>query len=82
MNRLIILGDYFMFIFYNRGINFKDIVYLKTKNLHKDRLSYKRAKTGTNFSIKLVEPAIEILERYIDKSDQENFIFPAIQNPT
>ena len=72
--------DYFMFSFYNRGMNFIDIVYLKTKNLHKGRLNYKRAKTGTSFTIKLVEPAMEIIGRYIEKSKADSFIFPAIQN--
>lgn len=72
--------DYFMFSFYNRGMNFIDIAYLKNKNIHKGRLQYKRAKTGTHFTIKLVPPALEIIERYTDQSKPEAFIFPAVQN--
>ncbi|RLD65236.1 MAG: site-specific integrase, partial [Bacteroidetes bacterium] len=64
---LLLAKDYFMFSFYTQGMNYIDIPYLKVKNLHKDRLQYRRAKTGTNFTINLIPEAIQIIERYIDK---------------
>jgi len=62
------------------GMNFIDTTYLKVKDLHKDRLLYRRAKTGINFSIKLLPEALEIIDRYIDKSKPNSFIFPAVQH--
>ncbi|RLD83417.1 MAG: hypothetical protein DRJ10_03555 [Bacteroidetes bacterium] len=77
---LLLAKDYFMFSFYTQGMNYIDIAYLKVKNLHKDRLQYRRAKTGTNFTIKLIPEAIQIIERYIDKIKPNSFIFPAVQH--
>ena len=42
--------NYFMFSFYNRGINFIDIAYLKWDNIASNRLEYKRKKTGSVYS--------------------------------
>ena len=52
----------FMFSFYAMGMNFKDMSLLKWTDIRNDRISYKRSKTGKNFSIKLLPPMLEILE--------------------
>ena len=72
--------DYFMFSFYTRGMSFIDIAYLQTKNIHHDRLSYKRAKTGQMFTIKLTDEAKDIINKYADFSEAENYIFPIVQH--
>jgi hypothetical protein len=43
--------NYFLFSFYNMGMNFADIAMLKPSNIINDRIIYKRAKTGRNYSI-------------------------------
>lgn len=70
--------DLFMFSFYNRGMNFVDIAYLKAKNIESGRLNYARQKTGQQFSIKITDKAKELIARYNDLSNPESFIFPII----
>ena len=56
--------DIFMLLFYLLGINLKDLLYLKPDCIYKDRLHYKRFKTGREYSIKVFPQAREIIERY------------------
>ena len=44
-----------------RGINLKDLVLLSSENLKRDRLMYKRAKTGKIYSIQLLDEMRELL---------------------
>ncbi len=77
---LIVARDYFMFSFYTQGMSFIDIALLKVKNLHNSRLQYRRAKSKSLLTVKLIPQAIEIINKYIDKSNPENYIFPIIQH--
>jgi site-specific recombinase XerD len=72
--------DFFMFSFYTRGMSFIDMSYLKVKNLHNDRLQYRRSKTGQMFTIKLIPEAKAIIKKYADLSKKENYLFPIIQH--
>jgi site-specific recombinase XerD len=74
--------NYFLFSFYNRGINFVDIAFLKWENITKDRLSYVRRKTKESFSIGLLEPAKEILKYYKQQPfyNKDGFIFPILSD--
>lgn len=59
----------FLFSFYVGGINFVDLVQLRWRNLTLDaegntRLTYTRQKTGGTFSIRLLGPAMDIIEAY------------------
>lgn len=56
--------DIFFLIFYLIGINLKDLLYLKPDCIHKGRIYYSRFKTGRNYSIKILPPAQEIIDRY------------------
>ncbi len=70
--------DLFMFSFYNRGMNFVDMAFLKVKNIENARLNYTRQKTGQQFSIKITEKARVIIDRYNDLKDPESYVFPII----
>lgn len=72
--------DAFMFSFYCAGIRFGDICSLKQKNIIDGRLKYQMSKSGKYKSIKLLKPALEIVERYWIQEDPEAFLFP-ILNP-
>ncbi len=72
--------DIFMFSFYMRGMSFVDIAFIKVENIHQNRLQYRRAKTGQIFSIKLTDEANEIIARYTDFSNPQNYVFPIVQN--
>jgi site-specific recombinase XerD len=72
--------NYFLFSYYNRGINFIDLSNLKWKNIQNNRLFYTRSKTKGHFNIELLEPVIKILEYYkVSPNLNENsFIFPIL----
>ncbi|MCH8487285.1 MAG: site-specific integrase [Candidatus Cyclonatronum sp.] len=72
--------DAFLFSFYNAGIRFGDIVRLKWCHIIDGRLKYNMAKTGTGKNIKLLKPALAILEKYQPaKPDPDAFIFPILK---
>jgi len=70
--------DLFMFSFYNRGMNFVDMAFLKVKNIESGRLNYTRQKTGQQFSIKITDKAKAIIDRYNEMKNPESYIFPII----
>lgn len=70
--------DLFMFSFYNRGMNFVDMAFLKVKNIESGRLNYTRQKTGQQFSIKVTDKSKAIIDRYNDMKESESYVFPII----
>ena len=71
--------NYFMFSFYCIGMNFADMANLKRSNIIKGRIEYVRAKTGKPYSVKLVEPAIEIINLYFNGQGPKDYVFPIIK---
>lgn len=67
----------FLFSYYNRGINFKDIALLKWTDIIGDRMVYTRAKTGKIYNIGMLNPAIEILNYHkeITGGKSDNYVF-------
>ena len=74
--------NYFLFSYYNRGINFIDMAFLKWENISKDRLNYVRRKTKESFTIGLLEPAKEILKYYKNQDyyTKQGYIFPILSD--
>ncbi|HXB40691.1 MAG TPA: site-specific integrase [Bacteroidia bacterium] len=74
--------NYFMFSFYNRGINFIDIAFLKWSSIKNNRLSYTRKKTKEQFTIGMLAPAIEIFNYYkkIYYDNEDGYIFPILNS--
>jgi integrase len=72
--------NYFLFSYYNRGINFIDIAFLKWENIQNNRLTYTRRKTKEDFTIGLEQPSIEILSYYkrLYYENDRSFIFPIL----
>lgn len=71
--------NYFMFSFWNAGIRFTDLAFLKWKNIQDGRLSYTMGKTDRDKDILLTEPAKEILNFYkSDNNKPDDFIFPIL----
>lgn len=54
--------DVFFLVFYLMGINIVDLS--KIKEISEGRIFYKRAKTGTQYSIKVEPEALAIIKRY------------------
>ncbi|MCG3165036.1 MAG: Tyrosine recombinase XerC [Bacteroidia bacterium] len=74
--------NYFLFSFYNRGINFVDMAHLKWQNIENGILRYKRKKTDEEFVIGILKPALEILQFYKKNyfSSVDDYIFPILNN--
>jgi integrase len=72
----------FLFSFYAAGIRFRDLVFLRWRNVVPDgevlRLEYRMSKSGRQKAAKLVPQALRILEHYGDLSlaGRDAFIFP------
>jgi site-specific recombinase XerD len=70
---------YFLFSYYCRGINFKDMAYLTWKNISDNCLNYTRKKTGKYYIFRLEIPALQILEQFKSEfTDENSFIFPIL----
>jgi integrase len=73
--------NYFIFSFYNIGMNFRDLAQLKWSNILYNRIMYKRSKTGKNFDIKIQPRTQVILDLYSKGNENsDDYIFP-ILNP-
>lgn len=77
--------DVFLFSFYVGGINFVDLVQLRWRNLTTDadgnkRLTYVRQKTSGKFSVRLLPPALAIINTYrpLTHNGPESYIFPIL----
>ena len=73
--------NYFLFSFYNIGMNFKDMALLKWSTLLNNRILYIRAKTGKHYDIKIQPRTQEILNFYSKGNEHtDDYVFP-ILNP-
>lgn len=68
----------FVFSYYCRGINFRDIALLKKSDIKNGRLIYTRSKTGQNFNIGLLPPALTILEYLSSIPNTGGYVFPIL----
>lgn len=76
--RLFDSRNYFLFSYYNSGMNFIDLCHLKWNQIDKKGiLTYTRKKTGQQFKIQLLDPAIDILNYYrpITLKSNDNYVF-------
>lgn len=71
----------FLFAMFCAGINIKNILLMRWKNVKDGRLQYERTKTGKKQDIELIPAALQILTFYkSDKENSEKFIFPFIED--
>ncbi len=68
--------DLFLFSFYTIGQNPADMAELKWADIFNGRMNYRRKKTGKPFSIKLLPPAMEIINKYKSLNHSEVYVFP------
>ena len=63
-SRLLDAKTFFLFSFYNRGMNLKDIANLRWENVTRTRIEYIRSKTKAHASIAVSEVVQDILDYY------------------
>lgn len=69
--------QYFLFSFYCRGMNFVDMALLKSTNIKRDRIIYKRSKTETPSNILINSNIAQILDDFKDFAPgKDGFLFP------
>jgi len=75
-----IARDYFLFSYYGRGMNFKDMACLKWGQIVNEQISYCRFKTGQEMNFTLRPAAVMMLERYkaITGGKSDDFVFPIL----
>lgn len=85
VERLTLAKSVFLFSFYVGGINFVDLAKLRWNNINIDaegfaRLTYVRQKTGGKFSVRLLAPAIALIDQYRPdtKTDSDSYVFPIL----
>lgn len=75
-----IVRDAFLFSFYNAGIRFGDVARLQWKHIIDGRLQYNMAKTSTGKNIKLLKPALDLLDKYRPENPEpDSFLFPLLK---
>lgn len=72
--------DYFLISYYLMGASFVDIASLKIKNIINNRIEYKRQKTGKLHSIPISKPLQEILDKYLKRKEENDFIFGVVKS--
>ena len=72
--------NYFLFMFYCRGLNFTDLAGLKWDNIVDGELQYTRSKTKEDFRFKMHTAAVKILSYYknLEGNSDAGYIFPIL----
>jgi integrase/recombinase XerD len=72
--------NYFLFMFYCRGLNFTDLAGLKWENIVDGELHYTRAKTKEDFQFKMHPAALGILNYYseLEGNSDAGYILPIL----
>lgn len=66
----------FLFSYYARGMNFKDMALLKWKNIYNGRINYTREKTGKFITLRVSDSLQAILDEF--KSTESEYVFPLL----
>lgn len=72
--------QYFTFMYFGQGINFKDMALLRWKDLVQGRIQYTRAKTHQLINFKISEQLQLVLEKFrlLTGEAEDNYIFPIL----
>lgn len=70
--------NYFLFSYFARGMNFKDMAMLKWSNIYNGRINYTREKTNKFLTIKISDNMQHILNKY--PKEENNYIFPILSD--
>jgi integrase len=68
----------FLFSYYARGMNFKDMAMLKWKDIYNGRINYTREKTGKFFTMRVSENLQAIISEF--KDEKSEFVFPILND--
>lgn len=66
----------FLFSYYARGMNFRDMAYLKKADVYDERIHYRRRKTNDAFSIPVSETLAEVIDAFA--ATDTPYLFPIL----
>lgn len=72
---LALCRDLFLFSFFARGMPFVDTVFLRTRDIKGDTITYRRRKTGRRMTVKISERMKEIIDR---TPHPDGYMFPIL----
>lgn len=72
--------DVFIFCYYCFGMRVGDAIRLRWYNIKDGRLRFDAEKTNSSTDVKIQEEALEIAKRYNNNPQEEDFVFPFLQN--
>ncbi len=70
--------DMYVFACYAGGIRISDLLQIKWQNITETHLKYTMGKTGDMVSVKLPTKAKQILKKYDDNQDENQYVFPIL----
>jgi site-specific recombinase XerD len=72
--------NFFIFMFYSRGLNFADLASLKWTDIKDHELNFTRQKTKEQFQFKLHPVALEIIAYYrnLEGNSDAGYVFPVL----
>lgn len=76
LGRLTPTRDLFLLMFCLRGLPFVDLIYLRRRDLHGNRLTYRRRKTGKTIVVIVNSYAMTIIEKYKNTDIESPYLFP------
>ena len=74
--------NYFVASYMMYGMNFRDMAFLKKTDIVDGRIRYRRNKTAKLYDIKVTSGLKAILEHYITKNEQSDYVFPILKGDT
>ena len=66
---------FYIFSYYSRGMNFKDMAILEKSQIYDGRIHYNRAKSSTKYSVKIIDTTQEIIDYF---NNDGKYIFPIL----
>jgi len=70
--------NYFLMSFYLMGISFTDLAHLTREDIKDGRISFSRQKTHRKYDMAITDKAKKILDYYLTKYPESQFVFPII----
>ena len=68
----------FFLSFHLRGMNLKDMVKMKVKDIYEGKIHYKRSKTEVPFTIATTAAILEIIAPYLKDKEPEDYVLPIL----
>lgn len=70
--------NYFLLSFYLMGLSYTDLAHLTKKNIQNGRITFSRQKTHRIYEMAITEKAIKIIDYYLNKYPDIEYILPII----